>query len=177
MAVLQRIREFFVPPAMDPEVVIPAPTDTIYEIRILNDRHLDEVWLLNQRCFKTGENYNRGTFNYLLSQPNTLSYRIITLNNAMAGFIFISVMEDGTAHLTTIGVAPEHRQRGLAQRMLIHIEDALRCRNISMICLEVRIKNLTAQNLYRKMDYAVIQKLKKYYNNGEDGYLMVKSLI
>lgn len=177
MAVLQRIRDFFVPSAIEPEVVVPAPADTVYEIRILNDRHLDEVWQLNQRCFKTGENYNRGTFNYLISQPNILSYRVSTLNREMAGFIFVTVMDDGTAHLTTIGVAPEHRQRGLAQKMLLHIEDALRCRNISMICLEVRIHNLNAQNLYRKMDYAVIQKLKEYYNNGEDGYLMVKSLI
>ena len=177
MAVLQRIRNFFVPPAIEPEIIIPAPADTVYEIKILNDKHIDEVWKLNQRCFRVGENYTRGTFNYLISLPTTLSYRIITLDNVMVGFNFVTLMEDGTAHLTTIGVAPEHRQRGLAQQMLLHIEDALRRREISMICLEVRVGNLSAQNLYRKMDYAVMQRLKKYYNNGEDGYLMVKSLI
>lgn len=176
MAVLQRIRNFFVPSVIEPEIVIPAP-ETVYEIKILNDKQLNEVWRLNQRCFKAGENYNQGTFSYLLSQPNTLSYRIITLNNEMAGFIFVVVMEDGTAHLTTIGVAPEHRRRGLAKQMLLHIEDALRRREISMICLEVRIKNISAQTLYHELGYAIMQRLKQYYNNGEDGYLMVKSLI
>jgi ribosomal-protein-alanine N-acetyltransferase len=175
MAVLQRIRDFFVPPALEPEVIIPAPP-TVYEMRILNDRHLDEVWRLNQRCFKQGENYSRNTFAYLLTQANTLSYRAITPKAEMTGFIFISVV-DGTAHLTTIGVAPEHRRRGVAQMMLEHIEQALIEREIRMICLEVRVGNLSAQNLYRAMDYAVIQKLKNYYNNGEDGYLMVKSLV
>lgn len=176
MAVLQRIRNFFVPPAIETEIVIPAP-ETVYEIRILNDKHLDEVWKLNQRCFKAGENYNRGTFNYLLSQPNTLSYRTITLTNEMAGFIFVTIMEDGTAHLTTIGVSPEHRRRGLAKQMLLHIEDALRRRENSMICLEVRVNNTSAQNLYHELGYAIMQRLKQYYNNGEDGFLMVKSLI
>ena len=175
MAVLQKIREFFVPVSIEPEVIIPAPL-TDYEMRILNDRQLDEVWQLNQRCFKQGENYSRNTFNYLLTQPNTLSYRAINPGGEMTGFVFISII-DGTAHLTTIGVAPEHRRRGIARMMLEHIEQALNEREIRMICLEVRVSNFSAQKLYREMDYAIMQKLKAYYNNGEDGYLMVKSLI
>lgn len=175
MAVLQRIREFFVPVSTEPEVVTPAPP-TVYEMRILNDRHLDEVWRLNQRCFKNGENYSKNTFTHLLSQPNTLSYRAITPSGKMTGFIFVSVI-DGTAHLTTIGVAPEHRRRGVAKEMLIHLEQSLIEREIRMICLEVRVGNFSAQTLYRTMGYAVMQKLNAYYNNGEDGYLMIKSLI
>lgn len=174
MAVLQKIRDFFVASEVDSEAIIPAPA-TNYEIRPLTDKQLKEVWKLNQRCFTNGESYPKSTLNYLLTSSNTLSYRAITQKDEMAGFIFITV-QDGTAHLTTIGVSPEHRRRGLAQMMISHIENALRQREISIISLEVRVSNFAAQNLYRQLDYAVMQRLTKYYNNGEDGFLMVKSL-
>jgi [ribosomal protein S18]-alanine N-acetyltransferase len=175
MAVLQRIRQFFVASEIETEAIISAPPTT-YEIRVLTDKQLKEVWKLNQRCFTNGENYPKTTLNYLLSAPNTLSYRAVTSKDEMTGFIFVTV-QDGTAHLTTIGVAPEHRRRGLAQMLINHLENALRQREVSMISLEVRVSNFSAQNLYRQLDYAVMQRLDKYYSNGEDGFLMVKSLI
>lgn len=174
MAVLQRIREFFTASEEEPEAIIPAP-QTTYEIRLLTVKQLKEAWHLNHRCFQNGEDYSKATLNYLLSEPTTISYRAVTPEDKMVGFIFVGV-QDGVAHLTTIGVAPEHRQRGIAERMLIHIENALRQRQINMICLEVRVSNLSAQNLYRKLNYAIMQRLNSYYSNGEDGFLMVKSL-
>jgi ribosomal protein S18 acetylase RimI-like enzyme len=95
----------------------------------------------------------------------------------MAGFVFVLVNIDGSAHLTTIGVAPEHRRRGLAKELLTHTEDALRHRGVRTIVLEVRVSNTTAQGLYREAGYSVVQRLAKYYNNGEDCFLMLKSLV
>ncbi|MEK7725333.1 MAG: ribosomal protein S18-alanine N-acetyltransferase, partial [Acidobacteriota bacterium] len=166
MAVLQKIREFFITSEIVSDVIIPAPATT-YEIRSLTEIQLKEVWKLNQRCFTNGENYPKSTLSYLLSAPNTLSYRIVTPKDEMAGFVFVTVQE-GTAHLTTIGVAPEHRRRGLAQMLINHIENALRIREISMISLEVRVSNVGAQYLYRQLDYAIMQRLNGYYSNGED---------
>ena len=178
MAVFQSIRNFFVPPAtvVEPEVIVPAPP-TVYEIHPLTDKQLKEVLKLNLRCFKAGENYTKYTFSYLLSEPNSLSYRVVAQNGQMVAFVFVmSNKEDGTGHITTIGVAPEHRRRGLANKLLGHAEEALRKRNISVVMLEVRVSNVAAQNLYREFNYSIVQRLPKYYNNGEDGFLMVKSL-
>ena len=176
MAVLQTIRNFFVPlESTEPEIVVPAP-QTEYTIHPLTDKHLGEVLRLNVRCFRNGENYTKHTFNYLLGEPRNLSYRIVTESGEMAGFIFVIVNEDGSAHLTTIGVAPEHRRRGLAMNLLSHIEEALRVRSIRTIVLEVRVSNTSAQSLYRDAGYTVVQRLAKYYSNGEDCFLMLKSL-
>jgi ribosomal-protein-alanine N-acetyltransferase len=175
MAVLQRIREFFVPPQeADCEEIIPAP-ESVYEIRTLTIDHLKEVWKLNQRCFKNGENYPRYTLSYLLTEPNTLSYCTVSASMEIVGFIFVTVQE-GTGHITTIGVAPEHRRRGLARKMLLFAESALQNRRINTICLEVRVSNISAQNLYRELNYSIMQRLASYYSNGEDGFLMVKPL-
>lgn len=177
MAVLQRIREFFVPlTVFEPEIIIPAPPTT-YSIHPLTNKHLREVLNLNLRCFKAGENYTKHTFSYLLNEPHSLSYRIVTPNQNIIGFIFVMVnVEDGTGHITTIGVAPEHRRRGQAIRLLQHAEEALKKRDIGILMLEVRVSNVTAQSLYSSCGYAIVQRLIKYYTNGEDGFLMVKSL-
>lgn len=175
MAVFQKIRRFFVGSKPKTSDLIPQPGAT-YVIRPLTQKQLKEVWHLNQSCFDNGEEYPRSTLNYLLEDPSTLSYRIVTADDAMVGFVFVAI-KDGIAHLTTIGVATEHRQRGLAQKMLEFIEKSLIRRQVNMICLEVRVSNLSAQNLYRKLNYTVMQRLSAYYNNGEDGFLMVKSLV
>ena len=178
MAVFQKIREFFIPPPEfeEAEAVIPAPLTT-YAIRPLTNAHLDEVLKLNLRCFKYGENYTKHTFSFLLNEPNTLSYRVVTAEQNIVGFVFVMVSEqDGTGHLTTIGIAPEHRRRGLALKLLRHTEDALRKRHVAILMLEVRVSNAAAQNLYQNLGYVIMQRLNKYYNNGEDGFLMIKSL-
>ncbi len=176
MAVLQTIRNLFVPELeKEPEIIVPAPM-CVYEIRPLTDRHQKEVMRLNLRCFKNGENYTKHTFAYLLGDPKTLSYRIVTPSGEMVGFIFIVIAENGSAHLTTVGIAPEHRRRGLAEKLLTHVEEALRRRDINTIMLEVRVGNTAAQSLYGGFGYSIVQRIVKYYNNGEDCFLMVKPL-
>ena len=86
------------------------------------------------------------------------------------------VNANGAAHLTTIGIAPEHRRRRLAERLLTHLEKALRAKGAGTVMLEVRVGNTAAQSLYRQTGYTVVQRVATYYNNGEDGFLMVKSL-
>ncbi len=95
----------------------------------------------------------------------------------MAGFVCVLVGEDGAAHITTIGVAPEHRRRGLGGQLLSHLENSLKAKEIGAVVLEVRVSNTAAQNLYKRCGFWVTQKVAHYYNNGEDGFLMMKSLI
>jgi [ribosomal protein S18]-alanine N-acetyltransferase len=177
MAVLETIRNLFIPSfSVDEEKVTPAPP-TPYEIRPLTIDQLSEVLRLNIRCFRNGDNYTRHTFEYLLNEPRTLSYRVVTPADEIVGFAFVMIKENNSAHLTTIGVSPEHRRRGIAARLMGHIECALRARDISTVMLEVRVGNTTAQDLYKRLDYIVVQRIGRYYNNGEDCFLMVKSLI
>lgn len=175
MAVLQIIRNLFVPTEIvETEIIVPAPAAT-YEIHPLTEKHLKEVMRVNLRCFKKGENYTKHTFSYLLNEPTTLSYRVSTPTESIVGFVFVMTSQ-GTGHITTIGVAPEHRRRGLAEKMLLHTEDSLRTREIATVSLEVRVSNIAAQSLYCGLGYTIVQRLNNYYNNGEDAFLMVKSL-
>ena len=94
----------------------------------------------------------------------------------MAGFVIGLVEPDRTGHVTTVGVAPEHRRRNLAKRLMWQVEDGFRKRNVRLVRLEVRTMNTPAQKLYESLGYTVTQRLPKYYSNGGDGLLMLKSL-
>jgi ribosomal-protein-alanine N-acetyltransferase len=177
MAVLETIKSLFVPSSVTvEETIIPAPP-TEYEIQPLTEGHLKELLRLNLRCFTEGDSYNKHTLNYLLSEPRTLSFKAVSPDDELIAFAFVMTNPNAAAHLTTIGVAPEHRRRGLAGKMLEHIEKRLRQKEIGTIMLEVRVGNYGAQQLYRQAGFHVVQRIVNYYNNGEDCYLMMKSLV
>jgi ribosomal-protein-alanine acetyltransferase len=150
--------------------------DARYDVRPLTVSHLDECWRLDQRCFVDGEAYSRETFEYLLTAAESVSYRAVNRGGMMVGFIVGLIEPDHTGHVTTLGVAPEHRRRGIAQKMMERVEDGFRRRGVRMIRLEVRSINSGAQELYRNLGYVVTQRLPRYYSNGGDGLLMVKSV-
>ena len=176
MAVLQTILSLFATQAAaEPEPVVPA-TPTTYSVHPLTAAELEDVLRLNLRCFRNGENYTKHTFAFLLNESQTLSYQAVSAEGQMVGFIFVMVNPEGVAHITTIGVAPEHRRRGVAGRLLSFLDSVLKAKGIGTIVLEVRVGNTAAQRLYNQHGYAVTQRIASYYNNGEDGYLMMKSI-
>ena len=150
---------------------------TTFTLHPLTLAQLDELWRLDQRCFVNGEAYTRHTLEYLLSAANNLSYRAVAPNGTMLGFIISMHEADGTGHITTIGVAPEQRRRGIGEKLLEKCENAFHRREVRLMRLEVRTVNTAAQKLYIRAGYAVVQRLPRYYANGGDGLMMVKSLV
>src|SRR5687768_13211367 len=177
MAFLNSIREIFGPERVTRKSHAIAAPQTTYSVRPLTERQLKEVLKLNQRCFRNGENYTKHTFAYLFNEPRSISYQMSTARGEMAAFAFVLLNPDGAAHLTTIGVAPEHRRRGLAARLLRHLEEVLRIKGVSTIVLELRVSNVAAKRLYTEAGYSLVNRLTKYYSDGEDCFLMVKSLV
>jgi ribosomal protein S18 acetylase RimI-like enzyme len=48
--------------------------------------------------------------------------------------------------------------------------------NVKNLELEVRIDNITAVKFYEKNGFKIREKVEKFYPNGEDAYIMDKSL-
>ncbi len=161
---------------IQPNIALVPTINARYDLRPLTVAQLDECWHLDQRCFVDGEAYSRDTFEYLLTAPESISYRVVAQNTAMAGFVIGLLEPDHTGHITTIGIAPEHRRRHLASCLIERVEDAFRHRDVRLARLEVRSTNTSAQKLYLSVGYSVTQRLPKYYSNGGDGLLMVKAI-
>jgi ribosomal-protein-alanine N-acetyltransferase len=77
------------------------------------------------------------------------------------------------AHVTTIGVLPEYRGKGLGELLLVSLfQEAMR-RDAEWVTLEVRVSNEPAQALYTKYGFTRQGIRRGYYSdNGEDAYIM-----
>ena len=118
MAVLKKFRPKWwpnnrqaMPEPSQPNITLVPPINARYDLRPLTIAQLDECWRLDQRCFVDGEAYSRDTFEYLLTASESVSYRVVTHSNAMAGFVIGLLEPDHTGHITTIGIAPEHQEQ------------------------------------------------------------------
>ena len=90
----------------------------------------------------------------------------------LAGFAGIWVMAD-EAHITNIAVRRKYQRRGLGELLLIATIDLAQEMRASMMTLEVRASNTTAQSLYRKYGFVEVGVRRAYYvDNREDGIIM-----
>ena len=90
----------------------------------------------------------------------------------IVGFAGMWILYD-ESHVTTIGVAPEHRGRGLGELLLVHLFDEALRRGAEWVTLEVRVSNSPAQALYEKYGFTRQGVRRHYYSdNGEDAYIM-----
>jgi len=90
------------------------------------------------------------------------------------GFIVWRTVAD-EAEIITIGVTPDARRNGIAETMIILMEQELKKQNVVNIFLEVSEVNYPAIKLYEKMGFVVAGKRPKYYD-GVDAIIMKKAL-
>lgn len=84
---------------------------------------------------------------------------------AVAGFL-MSRAAPGEEELLLVGVAPDHRGRGVGQALLDRFAQAARARGAEKLFLEMRANN-PAERLYRKCGYAPIGRRVGYYRTTE----------
>jgi ribosomal-protein-alanine N-acetyltransferase len=92
--------------------------------------------------------------------------------SAIIGFAGMWLAFD-EAHITTIGVDPAQRGRGLGELLLLCMFDEAVKRGANWLTLEVRVTNAAAQALYRKYGFTAHGTRKRYYSdNNEDALIM-----
>jgi [ribosomal protein S18]-alanine N-acetyltransferase len=77
------------------------------------------------------------------------------------------------AHIIAIGVRDSYRRLGIGEALLIATIDLAAVLNASVVTLEVRASNTTAQELYKKYGFQVVGRRLRYYSSdGEDAIIM-----
>lgn len=79
-------------------------------------------------------------------------------------------------HIVSIAVLPEYRRRGIAHSLLSNALKNLSEYGIGECYLEVRVSNNPAIQLYKNLGFTTSRQINGYYRDGEDAYLMVKSM-
>jgi len=114
-----------------------------------------------------------------------LTYRLRELfNNGrptdrqfVLGFAGIWVLAD-EAHITNIAVRSLYQRKGIGELLLISIIDLSVALRASVVTLEVRVSNESAQSLYRKYGFSEVGLRHGYYSdNREDAVIMTTEAI
>ncbi len=75
-------------------------------------------------------------------------------------------------HVVSVAVLPEHRRKGIGEGLVQESITGIKLKKSDELYLEVRCSNTEAVKLYEKLGFVIKQRLKAYYRDGEDAYLM-----
>ncbi len=79
--------------------------------------------------------------------------------------------------LTKIAVKEKYRHKGYGYKMLKHLTAVAKRKGCEFMHLEVNVNNKEAYDLYDRFGFEIVRTRKRYYENGDDAYDMIKGLI
>lgn len=140
-------------------------------------RYLDRFYDIERECFRS-EAFTRQQIANLLTHRNSVSLIAKDKDNIIGFAIAMIYFEgrDSTGHILTVDVCPSHRRMGVGTKLLLELENFFIEKGIKKCCLEVREDNAAALNLYKKLGYKKMRKLKNYYKNAH-GILFEKTIL
>lgn len=93
----------------------------------------------------------------------------------IAGFAIMQ-FGDEAAHLNLLAVAPGHRRRGIARRLVAWLEETALTAGTFTIALELRATNVEAYAFYAALGYREINRVSRYYERREDAIRMARDM-
>ena len=109
----------------------------------------------------------------VLTWPEVIRLKAVDAGE-MIGFIAGDPRSsDGVAWISTIAVDPRWQRRGVGRALLRACEAQI---ELPRMKLTVRVSNQGAIALYEQEGYRMVDLWRGYYNDGEDGLVMGKSL-
>ena len=79
-------------------------------------------------------------------------------------------------HVVSVAVLEEHRGKGVGKALMQEGMVGMTSRKVDEIYLEVRVSNEQAIKLYENLGLQIKTKIRGYYRDGEDAYLMAFEL-
>ena len=138
----------------------------------MESHHLDGLAAVEEECFNSG--YGRCTFEKEL-ENKIAKYIVAEEDGKVLGYAGLWNI-CGSADIMNVGVLKEYRRCGIGINLLEGLEKYCIDNGIFEINLEVRVGNIPARELYKKLGYKEITVRKGYYDGKEDGVVMKKIL-
>jgi [ribosomal protein S18]-alanine N-acetyltransferase len=91
------------------------------------------------------------------------------------GYIGVWITEPN-AEIQNLLVLEKYQEKGFGKAFIEYVIDFCKGYNVKDITLEVRASNSRANRLYKASGFKVVSVRKNYYSDGEEAWLMMKSL-
>ncbi|MGI0129188.1 MAG: GNAT family N-acetyltransferase [Thermoplasmata archaeon] len=92
------------------------------------------------------------------------------------GFLLGVSQVEREARILMFAVDRNHRTLGVGTLLMTAFLDRSRTRGYRRMTLEVRVSNATAIRFYTRFQFSVIDLLRSYYSDGENGYQMARDI-
>ena len=99
-----------------------------------------------------------------------IGYIMCKMEYGFSNFKKLGFVKKG--HVVSVAVIDEHRGKGFGSELVNESLKGVKMRQCGEMYLEVRCSNNDAVKLYEKLGFSINQRLKTYYRDGEDAYLM-----
>jgi len=145
------------------------------EIKIVKAKAIDIKKIIEIENLSYKDPWPREVFMIDYVFNRSAHYFVARIGNKICAFIGLWIEMD-RFHIINIAVHPDYRKRGIGTSLINFVINNAEKKRIKEVYLEVRKSNEIAQNLYKKLNFKVVEDLQKYYQDGEDGYRMAKTI-
>lgn len=101
-------------------------------------------------------------------------YQVLEVAGERAGYCSLWLTMP-YAEIIQIIVEPPYRHQGYGRLMMDAMLEKCEKANVEAVTLEVRVTNTQAINFYEQFGFKTVSRRKRYYQDGEDAWLMMKA--
>ncbi|MDQ3972454.1 MAG: ribosomal protein S18-alanine N-acetyltransferase [Thermoproteota archaeon] len=114
---------------------------------------------------------------FIVAETNqkVVGYIMCKIEFGFSNFRKLGFVKKG--HVVSVAVLPEHRGKGIGRLLMLEAINGLAFRKSDEIYLEVRVSNDLAVRMYQSLGFLIKSRLRSYYRDGEDAYLMALEFI
>jgi len=121
------------------------------------------------------ERYNPAIFNHFYeSFPE--GFLVAELRHVLIGFLVGIRIAPHKARILMLAVKKQQRRHYIGSMFLIRFLNDMRHYDITEVELEVRTTNHIAIEFYKKHGFTIQETLPRFYQNGDDAYVMSRDL-
>ena len=136
----------------------------------MNSDHVPQIAYLETVCF-----HDPWSEKSIASElENALSLWLVAVEgDEVIGYVGSQTVL-GWTDMMNVAVHPDHRRKGVGEKLVLALEDALKEQESTCLTLEVRASNQPAKSLYEKLGFSEVGRRKNYYRNPKEDALIMR---
>jgi ribosomal-protein-alanine N-acetyltransferase len=143
------------------------------KIRQFSLADLKDVWQISRTSLPKRRIYSQ---NFFKKQYQLHSERFFVAEEEKVVGFALGQLKENMAEIASLAVEQAWRKKGIGTELINSLIRYFKKEGFREVFLYARINNAAAVSFYQNLDFSVSKTIKKHYSNGDDAYMMVKSI-
>lgn len=144
--------------------------NTTITFRKMGLEDLDQIMAVEHDAFTLP--WSKESFQNELIKNQFALYIVLEVDKQIVGYCGVWIILD-EAHITNIAILSKYRGKKLGEALMRKIMELAKERGAKTMTLEVRVTNMVAQSLYRKLGFQGGAVRKNYYSDNQEDALVM----